>query len=716
MKDTRNGKFAAHIREDGRVQSVQEHLANVAALAASFGRAFGAEAQARLAGLLHDIGKYCEAFQRRIHGTAERVDHSTAGAQAAFHMRQPEAAFAIAGHHGGLPDMGSRVDAASSATLLGRLKRKTEICEQWREEIGLPEDIPHPCGAIARDGFAASFYIRMLFSCLVDADYLDTERFMCDIPLPRGSSATMEELLDRLLRYTEKWRAPRSALDRRRNDILAACLREGERAARGLYTLTVPTGGGKTIASLAFALAMARAQGMQRVIYVIPYTSIIDQNAAVFSGILGEENVLEHHSGVEYALDEDATLAQGRKALAVENWDAPVVVTTAVQFFESLYAARPSRCRKLHNIANSVVVFDEAQALPVAALTPCVAAIAELVAHYGVTAVLCTATQPALGPLFEKLAPGMRMRELCPSDVSGDALFRRTTLRVLGETTRDELARRLSCEAQVLCVVNRRAEARALSEALPAEGTFCLTTLLCPADRKALLAEIRQRLQEGLPCKVVSTSLIEAGVDVDFPVAYRELAGLDSILQTAGRCNREGKRAADGSPVYVFSLEKGAPRMLERNVDATRRILREFEDLTSPQAIERYFTFYRTLAGDAQLDVCRAYERLKAGSFAFSSVAADFHLIEQATRTLYIPRGEGAALIEALRQGARSRTLFRKLGQYAVNVYPQQLRALEDAGCVEWLDEEVPILWRTDAYDPRKGLSMDVEGGNGFFV
>ena len=331
---------------------------------------------------------------------------------------------------------------------------------------------------------------------------------------------------------------------------------------------------------------------MARVIYVIPYTSIIDQTAAVFSKHLGEENVLAHYSAAEYRLAEadDLTPEQYRKLLASENWDAPVIVTTAVQFFESLYANRSSRCRKLHNIANSVVIFDEAQTLPQDYLMPCLSAIAQLTQHYHVTSVLCTATQPSLAPLFARIAPGLKSREISP-DVSGIySALRRTTIHDLGTLAADELTSRLRGHEQVLCVVNRRKTAQDLYAALLPEGSYCLTTLLCAADRKRQLDEIRARLKNGLPCRVVSTSLIEAGVDVDFPAAYREQCGLDSLLQTAGRCNREGKSAAEDSPVYRFRLEgQSAPQMISQNISAMDYAARKHSDLSSPEAISACF-------------------------------------------------------------------------------------------------------------------------------
>ncbi len=710
--------FYAHISEDGlRMQTVYSHLKNTAKLASEFAAAFHGEKQAYLAGLLHDIGKYSEAFQQRLFGSSAHVDHSTAGAQEAFRMHQMEVAFAVAGHHSGLPDMGGRLDHASNVTLSGRLKRQVKPYDYWKKEICLPDHVHRPF-TIPCDGVSIAFYIRMLYSCLVDADYLDTEHFMNGRQDARENDySSMSELYQKLEQYIAPWKNPTTVLNRQRNDILQACLQCGRTAARGLYTLTVPTGGGKTVSSLGFALSMAQAKKMSRVIYVIPYTSIIDQTADVFEEILGAENVLEHHSGVDYAVDEEATPVQRRKALATENWDAPVVVTTAVQFFESLFANRPSRCRKLHNIANSVVIFDEAQSLPVSQLLPCVSVIAQLVLYYGVTAVLCTATQPALKPLFAKFAPGMPVQEICPTSMKQHDFFKRTTLKTLGYLPKEELANQIGSLEQVLCVVNRRKTAQHIYAGLPADGSYCLTTLLCPADRKRLLREIRDRLQNGLPCRVVSTSLIEAGVDVDFPVAYRELAGLDSILQTAGRCNREGKRPAAESLVHIFWLEKQpGPNMLAQNIDAAERVLCRFADPSVPEAIEDYFMFYRTLVGEKHLDEQCILKQLDSNTYPLASIAKNFRLIEQQGHTIYIPCGEGAALIERLRRGEGGRALFRKLGQYGVQVYADHLKELESAGMIEWIDEEVAVLTDIRAYDANMGLSRNVASGEAFFT
>lgn len=709
----------AHVSSDReRTQTVQEHLQGTARLAAEFARPFGGESQARLAGLLHDIGKYSDAFQRRLAG-GPPVDHSTAGAKVAYSLHQPEVAFAVAGHHGGLPDGGGKSDPPDAPTLLGRCKKTVSPCDGWRREISLPE-VHRPF--LPKDNFSASFYIRMLYSCLVDADYLDTEAFMNGAPSDRGRGDPPDVLVSRLQDYVACWWNPATALNRKRCEILRRCFEQGETAAPGLFTLTVPTGGGKTVSSLAFALTHAVAHQKRRVIYVIPYTSIIDQTASVFTRILGEENVLEHHSGSEVTLaDLDTDGAPSAKVLATENWDAPVIVTTAVQFFESLFASRSSRCRKLHNLADSVVIFDEAQTLPVPFLRPCVAAIGQLVQHYGVTAVLCTATQPALGPLFAELAPGLPLREIMEDPAALYAFFRRTTLHQAGELTEETLAGQLSSAAQVLCVVNRRATAQRLFGMLPPEGCYCLTTLLCPADRKRLLTEIRARLRTALPCRVVATSLIEAGVDLDFPAVWREEAGLDSVLQAAGRCNREGKRPADQSPVTVFRLAgQPAPAMIRPNADAARTVLRDFADPAEPEAIQAYFSLFLALKGQEALDqkgILPGFARgMEGRMLPFATAAERFRLIESPAVTVYLALPENQSLIQALRAGAWNRTLYRRLGQYGVTVYPQHLAALQAAGAVEAVDQETWILQNTALYDRNTGLTLDVPTGQGWMI
>ena len=389
--------YIAHKCDNKKEQTILEHLEGVAQIAAGFAADFETADQGRLVGIAHDIGKYSVEFQRRIKEGGPKVDHSTAGAYLCAKSGQNYASFCIAGHHSGLPDLGG-VEDVTEGTLRARLNKanKGEIPDYsaWKDEIKNLPVAKLPAFADSR-GLAEAFYIRMLYSCLVDADYLDTEKYMSDESVYRNNPILMENLEKRLDRYINKWFPPQGMLNKKRCEILESCI-EKSKDEQGLFTLTVPTGGGKTIASMAFAIKHACKHKLKRIIYVIPYTSIIEQTAEEFRKIFGEEAVLEHHSGVDYDSDEQDTENDIRRYLATENWDMSIIVTTAVQFFESLFSNKSSKCRKLHNISKSVVVFDEAQMLPISYLRPCVYTITELVQRYHVSAVLCTATQPSL--------------------------------------------------------------------------------------------------------------------------------------------------------------------------------------------------------------------------------------------------------------------------------------------------------------------------------
>lgn len=710
--------YLAHLTEDGRTQTILEHLKGTASLCSAFAAAFDAEAQGQLAGMAHDIGKYSAAFQRRLHG-GPKVDHASAGAFECLKAQQLAAAFAISGHHGGLPDGGGRGDAAGAGTFWGRINRasqgRLEDYHAWQSEFSLPHaNTP----AFAGTRLEGMFFTRMLFSCLVDADYTDTGAFMDNSPYLPASSSSMEELWRRLETYVSGWFPPKGALNMQRCAILEQCMSAGAQYGPGLFTLTVPTGGGKTVASLSFALAQAKARRMKRIVYVIPYTSIIEQTAQIFREILGDENVLEFHSGVQFDQQEDDASSPETAPLtrSVETWDVPVIVTTAVQFFESLYACRPSKCRKLHNLAQSVLIFDEAQMLPLPYLRPCVWAIAQLVRHYGASAVLCTATQPALDPIFQEFAPEIPIREICPMAEAHWESFRRVSFQQAGTLSWMDLAARLQQQEQVLCVVNTRRAAREVFHQLSGSGNFHLSTLMYPAHRRRILDEIRRRLRDGLPCRVVSTSLIEAGVDVDFPAVYRELSGLDSILQAAGRCNREGKRPPEDSIVTIFQGEDPPPRLFETSIGAGKIVLDHCQDVSSRAAIHTYFSTLLDLKGAEAQDAHHILPLMESEFFPFRTVAERFHLIESPTTTVYLPLEEGAGLVELLRSGQYSRTLYRRLGQYGVSVYPQHLAALEQAGALEHLEDGSVVLRDIGLYTQTTGLTLEPSGGNALFI
>ncbi|HEY0202221.1 MAG TPA: DEAD/DEAH box helicase, partial [Burkholderiaceae bacterium] len=582
-----------------------------------------------------------------------------------------------------------------------------------------------------RHSFQLAFLTRMLFSCLVDADFLDTERFYNTAqggPDHRnGGKAppSLSALRVQLDRYLGTFKAD-SDVNRLRTDILRH-VRSQAGHGPGLFSLTVPTGGGKTLASLAFALDHAIRHGLRRVIFVIPFSSIVEQNAAVFRkalGPLGEAAVLEHHSAfVEQPPprdDPEKYQSAQKLQLAMENWDAPIVVTTAVQFFESLFAAKPSQCRKLHNIAGSVVILDEAQTMPLKLLRPCVAAIDELARNYRTSVVLCTATQPALeAPAFEGGLTGVC--ELAPKPARLFQQLERVRVRHVGPLSDDALAAEMRTRDQVLCIVNNRRHARAIYQAIAdLPGARHLTTLMCAKHRSEVLAEVRQLLNDGRSCRLVSTSLIEAGVDVDFPTVLRAEAGLDSIAQAAGRCNREGRRNLVASEVLVFTTENkdwAPPPELTQYAQAAREVLRQYAgDPLSPEAIGRYFALLYWQKGSQQLDVPDLIGLLRDSrpdSLPMETLATKFRMIDSVQLPVIVPYDEKAqGYLRDLEHAEGSVGLARKLQPYLVQLPHQGFDALYKVGAVipvapkKWGDQFM-VLAHEGLYDKRFGLSWD---------
>lgn len=712
-------KYLAHISENKmREQTVLEHLEGTAELSGKFAKCFGYEDWGYCVGKLHDIGKYSEKFQERIHGSDIRVDHATAGAQVCKGLGgiYTLLAYCIAGHHAGLPDTGESADTEDSSTLMGRMKKRLEEYREYEKEVIIPE-LKTPPFSIAADtdpSFAISFLIRMLYSCLVDADYLDTENFMNDGEANRESGDEISVLWEKLQQHISSWmeNQDQDTINGRRTEILKACI-EGGLCKKGLFRLTVPTGGGKTVASLAFALRHALEQGLERVIYVIPYTSIIEQNAKVFQDILGDKNLLEHHCNVDYASTEELKTMQ----LATENWDKPVVVTTNVQFFESLFSNKSSKCRKLHNIANSVIIFDEAQMLPSDYLKPCIQAIEELINHYECSIVLCTATQPALGKLFSE---DITYQELCPRIEEQFRFFKRSAIENLGRISEETLLEKMRIEHQALCIVNTKKSAQKLYQEMSGEGVYHLSTLMYPVHRKTVLKRVRSRLKAGKKCILIATSLVEAGVDLDFQNVYRQLAGIDSVIQAAGRCNREGKRTIEDSHTYIFQMEDevNVPGQ-EQQIDTAKQIIRKFNDISMPEAIQEYFTRLYGFKGEG-LDKKKILERFKKGRFPFATVGKEFKLIEQDTKTVFIAREEKAKeILEEIRYKGATKALMREAGQYCVDVYDNIFQKIYAAGMLmevsEELKEEFFLLRDAEDYAEETGLKIDVELGAGIW-
>ena len=706
-------EYIAHLNEE-RTQTLKDHLCGTAELAGYFAGRFGKADWGYACGMLHDIGKYSLAFQDKIKNNSNRqVDHSTAGAKACFEKGGMYSfmSYCIAGHHSGLPDYGSSSDPGNAPTLQGRKKKHIEDCGAYKSEMHIPEikTLPFDPQNSPDPDFSLSVFIRMLYSCLVDADFLDTEYFMKEGRTQRETGEEPSVLLEKLKKHVAGWllNEDTETVNGRRTEILRHCFECGHKE-RGIFQLTVPTGGGKTIASLAFALQHAVENQMDRVIYVIPYTSIIEQNAAVFRKILGEQNVLENHYNVDYESTEELKLMQ----LASENWDKPVVVTTNVQFFESLFANKSSKCRKLHNIANSVIIFDEAQMLPTDYLKPCIAVMEELAANFGSSIVLCTATQPALSPFFQRKMP---VTELCPRVEEQFRFFERVTFQNVGTISEDELIEKLQKEEQALCIVNTKKRAQRLYQKMKGEGVFHLSTAMYPKHRRRVLDKIRQLVKDGKRCILISTSLVEAGVDLDFCTVYRQLAGVDSMIQAAGRCNREGKRAAQDSFAYLFQFEeKEYVPGQQLQIDVSKMLLSEGEDISSLHGIEKYFEALYHFRGES-LDKKKIFEEFKDKRYNFAKAAKEFKLIEENTLTVFISREEEAEeLLWQIKHQGYTKSGMRKAGQYCIQLYENDIEKLRGAGMLRQVPGGIENFYElvdSGQYSEEMGLDLGIESG-----
>jgi CRISPR-associated endonuclease/helicase Cas3 len=710
---------------------LEDHLEKVAGLAARFAGSFMAADWGRLAGLWHDLGKYHPDFQRRLLGSGEKVEHAGLGAALAFSKdprRGLALAFAIAAHHSGLPNLLSR-DETDLTPLRERLRRNESILKSTRPLIprqllewelpALPPWLQQADRATLR---SFELWTRFLFSALVDADFLATEEFytpgrrrglqtaFADIA---DLSRCLDHYLDRLVAELSPERRT-SPVNQRRAEVLAACRRAAD-APPGFFSLTVPTGGGKTLAAMAFALRHAERHGLRRVIAAIPFTSIIEQNAGIYAEALGPENVIEHHSALDpESAREVAPERELRRRLAAENWDAPVIVTTNVQLFESLFANRPGRCRKLHSVARSVLLLDEAQTLPPDLLLPVLDGLRELVEHYGSSVVFSTATQPALARR-ESLPQGIEnVREIVPSPIDLAQALKRVRVRWPATdgppTGYGEIAAALTRHRQVLAVVHLRRDARRLAEMLPDDGRIHLSALMCPAHRLGVLAEVRRLLAAGAVCRVVSTQLVEAGVDVDFPVVFRALGGLDSVAQAAGRCNREGKLPGLGE-VVVFRAETSPPPGLPRKgLQVAESLLREQGEALDLGNPETFDTYFRSLYQATSLD-SRGVQDARA-DLNFATVAKRFRLIEDGyTEPVVVSYGIAARRLDELRRDGPSRDRLRSLQPFTVQVPAKALARLSAAGAVESVAESVHAVADLfhGLYNQTYGLALDEE-------
>lgn len=707
-------------------QSLDEHLSNVSYVAGKFARSFGGEEWCRIAGRYHDFGKGTKAWQAYLRRVNEIVDgfaeyytghpaHALAGAKKLYDGSKEAGkllAYCVSGHHGGLTNW----DGSQNSSLETKLQKELPEVVFSHSAPSFPADLPFQSEP-NRMGFQLQFFVRMLFSCLVDADYLDTEAFLDgDRAAWRSAYLPIKDLCEQ---FWVNFNAMRKEADSllnvnvQREQVLADCLRAADKEP-GIFSLTVPTGGGKTLASLAFALNHAKKHGKTRIIYVIPFTSIIEQNAKVFREMLGEDAILEHHCN--YLPDK----VDWKTKLAIENWDAPVVVTTNVQFFNSFYANKTSKCRKLHNVANSIVIFDEVQAIPVEKLRPCLEVIKELTQSYGVTAMLCTATQPAI-ELSKQFQAGLKINQEIIKDVPKlFAALKRTEEVFVGKFSEQDVAAKLLEHEQVLCIVNTRQQALDIFELLPeSEANIHLSALMYPAHRSEKLAEIRSRLllENKPPCRVISTQLIEAGVDIDFPCVFRVVAGIDSIAQAAGRCNRNGHSVIPRK-VYVFDfLEDSNCSFFRQAAQSAAKLFDKYKGkLTSPECVKEYFADFfwkneqRMDEGGIVDHFCRTAQ---SGNIQFRDIAK-FQMIQSAAIPVIIAvKEEAQKLVNVLCVAEHKGGILRKLQQFTVQIYPHQFAEIKN-----WLESPIPDVWvlrSAELYSDATGLKCREPEGGAFF-
>ena len=712
-------EYIAHVADGKLIQSIDEHHLGVAEMAQRFADSFGAGAWGYLCGIWHDVGKYSYDFQRHIRSASGydptekdpgKVDHASAGA---IHARKALAeggrylpvSYCICGHHSGLPDYMN----SGQSNLQYRLQKEVDgNVEQHIAPIEIPTLSPPLTG---NDLTAWHLWVRMLYSSLVDADYLDTERF-CNPEqyAKRGqydSLATLKTKLDQYLSSFSNSSKKQSVLNNIRNRIQTVC-RESGRGERGIYSLTVPTGGGKTLSSMVWAMEHALKNHCSRIIIAIPYTSIIIQTADRLRQIFGEQNVIEHHSNTDF---DNLTDNEKEKAhLATENWDAPIIITTNVQLFESLYANRSSRCRKLHNIVNSVLILDEVQMLQPENLQPVVDVLRSLRNYFDVSILMTTATRPALTGIIgagQAKFEGLEISEIISDRKELFNVMRRVDIEFLQEKyTAQLIAERLSKHSSVLCVVNRRLDAREVFNALKPLHTQALhlSRMMCQQHIMDKINLMRQLLDTETPVAVVSTQLIEAGVDVDFPVVYRAMAGLDSIAQAAGRCNREGRM--ERGNVYVFDFEESTARGIICKASDAADELREMglTDFLDPDTTERYFKlFYGTLN---ETDKAQVKKNLYQYTPQFATAASEFRLIDDQAISIYVPYGKGAQLVEELKHRQITSTLLRQLQRFCVSIPVYQEKLLAPIGAVQ-INEGLYYLPDCSNYDEDTGLVFE---------
>ncbi len=733
-------EYYAHSRADEKgitYQTVSEHASGVAEKMVEFSKGFCDPNIARAIALLHDIGKYQESFQLRIKGKDISVPHAICGAKEWNKYSLPDAAaYIIAGHHAGLYDRGN--DSSPYGLLFHLKNAETEDYSAYEKEINIP-DIEHGLstfdGAVSSCGETAwkeyAFWIRMMFSCLVDADFLDAEEFCSNGNVDRSIDTDFGNCLHTLKEHLEHLQAHSVTDTEKARLILLDQVLSHKDTDANFYYMNMPTGSGKTLASMYFALERAKKKGKKRIIYVIPYTSIIEQNAKIFKDLFGEENVLEHHCNFDYDSYEDTSLKEKMMRMS-ENWDAPIIVTTNVQFFESIYSNKTSKVRKLHNIANSMIIFDEAHMLPSGFFQPCLEAIKILTLRYGCEAVFLTATMPNFDEWLKTFkCDGIYTCDLI-DDKSVFKSFKRSEIEDIGVISEEKLLQKVSEYKNALVVVNERKRAKSLYDMYSGKK-YHLSTYMDHFDRARVIEQIRSSLAKNEGFCLVSTSLIEAGVDIDLDSVFREQAGLDNLLQTAGRCNRNGKKPISECKTYSFRFEEPSKNM---NVKSyyTQETFERFEDVTSAQAIRFYFDklysdekgkmsendFIFAVSAEGGADLFAKSKRFKLENiyskisyFNFAGYAEKFHLIDDHNKPLLIINSQNREtvekLLEELKYAVSGRSIRRRLQKYIVSLRPYEFKELLDRGVIQTVSG-IDCLANENYYDAETGICFEDTG------
>lgn len=712
-------EYIGHTSDDGRKQPLLNHLNGTAKLCRENANEFWADI-AEFVGQIHDIGKYTSGFQKRINGAENiRVEHAICGAKevakAPPKSYVPMIEYCVAGHHSGLPDGGTKVDGEEDSTLHGRMKRKTGDYSAYENEVKLeyPKDNLRELFDVSNQREIIerySFFTRYLFSCLTDADFIDTERFVTP-NTDRGIDGDFQKAYDRVCEKLNSFKIETKLQESR--SIIQEQVYKSVESNANVYTLNMPTGSGKTLCSIRAALKTAIENKKKRIIYVIPYVSIIEQTAKVFEDIFGDVlPVLQHHSNYDFDDDkneDENEITSEKLKRSCENWDAKLIVTTNIQFFESLYHYKGRRLRKLHNLADSVIIFDEIHMLPIDYIQPCLRAIGYVTKYLNSTAILMSATMPNYDKFMERYMSSVKI-ENAVKDTSLFNVFDKCRYEYIGKCELASLAEKAQEYDNALIIVNKRKTARELYD-ICSGNKYHLSTYMTPLHRSEIIAKIKEDIKNGINTTVISTSLIEAGVDLDFKAVFREIAGIDNILQSGGRCNREGKM--DMGDVFVFETDGGNYQTKKKSdiiirANITRNLFEEFENISTDKCIKEYYgrlLNYKEKKIEENTITSIMGNDLRIDGIPFRTYAESFNFIDNQVIGIVIPCDENRGLIKELKDGKLS--VKRNLQRYSASVNKDEFKELFQIGIIETLDCGVCILANTDYYKSDVGLTLE---------